>query len=55
MDVLPVLTEFSEEDRAICEHQVGFATRLRRSAYYVTEPTKSTGTFHSHSLYFGRS
>ncbi|EIM89000.1 uncharacterized protein STEHIDRAFT_129574 [Stereum hirsutum FP-91666 SS1] len=42
MDVLPVLTEFSEEDRAICEHQVGFATRLRRSAYYVTEPTKST-------------
>ncbi|THH19276.1 hypothetical protein EW146_g1852 [Bondarzewia mesenterica] len=42
MDVLPLLTEYSDEEKAICERQIGFATRLKTSAYYVTEPTKST-------------
>lgn len=43
MDPLPVLTEYSEQERRIAELQIGFATRLRQSAYYIVEPTKSTG------------
>ncbi|KAI0728507.1 DNA-directed RNA polymerase III, subunit Rpc31 [Fomitopsis betulina] len=40
-DPLPVLSEYSEEERRIAELQTGFATRLRQSAYYVVEQTKS--------------
>ncbi|KAH9836192.1 DNA-directed RNA polymerase III, subunit Rpc31, partial [Rhodofomes roseus] len=40
-DPLPVLSEYSEEERRIAELQVGFTTRLRQSAYYVVEQTKS--------------
>ena len=43
MDPLPVLTEYSEEEKRIAELQAGFASRLRKSAYYIVEPTKSTG------------
>ncbi|EKM57641.1 uncharacterized protein PHACADRAFT_251378 [Phanerochaete carnosa HHB-10118-sp] len=42
LDPLPLLTEYSEEEREIAQLQIGFATRLRRSAYYVIETTKST-------------
>ncbi|KAH9060591.1 DNA-directed RNA polymerase III, subunit Rpc31 [Lactarius vividus] len=41
LEPLPVLTEYSEEEKRICELQLGFATRLRKSAYYVTEVVKS--------------
>ncbi|KAI0049179.1 hypothetical protein FA95DRAFT_1604574 [Auriscalpium vulgare] len=41
MEALPALTEYSEEEKRICELQLGFATRLRQSAYYVTEAIKS--------------
>jgi len=43
LEPLPALTEYSEEERRICELQRGFATRLRKSAYHVTEVSKSTG------------
>lgn len=43
MDPLPVLTEYTEEERQISELQLGFAARLRRSQYYVVEPSRSTG------------
>ncbi len=43
MDPLPVLTEFTEEERQISELQLGFAARLRKSQYYVVEPSRSTG------------
>ncbi|KAJ3002362.1 hypothetical protein NUW54_g5722 [Trametes sanguinea] len=42
LEPLPLLTEYSEEERRIAELQIGFATRLRNSAYYLVEPTKST-------------
>ncbi|PCH35065.1 hypothetical protein WOLCODRAFT_106908 [Wolfiporia cocos MD-104 SS10] len=42
LEPLPVLTDYTEEEKRICELQTGFATRLRKSAYYVVEPTKST-------------
>jgi len=41
MDPLPVLTSVTEEERRICELQTGFAERLRTSAYYIVESTKS--------------
>ncbi|KAI0250701.1 DNA-directed RNA polymerase III, subunit Rpc31 [Lactifluus subvellereus] len=42
LEPLPALTEYSEEEKRICELQLGFAARLRRSPYYVTELVKST-------------
>ncbi|KAI9465726.1 DNA-directed RNA polymerase III, subunit Rpc31 [Lactarius psammicola] len=54
LESLPVLTEYSEEEKRICELQLGFAARLRKSAYYVTEVVKSTGrSFHvrAHRLF----
>ncbi|KAL4245677.1 DNA-directed RNA polymerase III subunit [Abortiporus biennis] len=42
MDPLPVLTEYSEEEKKISDLQLGFATRLRKSAYYIVEHTKSS-------------
>ncbi|OSD05214.1 hypothetical protein PYCCODRAFT_1406686 [Trametes coccinea BRFM310] len=42
LEPLPLLTEYSEEERRIAELQIGFATRLRNSAYYLVEPTRST-------------
>lgn len=44
MDPLPVLTSFSDEERRICDLQDGFATRLKQSAYYVVERTKTDGS-----------
>ncbi|KAF9652335.1 hypothetical protein BDM02DRAFT_3137339 [Thelephora ganbajun] len=38
---LPVLTEPSEDEKRICQLQNGFVTRLRRSQYYIIEPTKT--------------
>ncbi|KAJ7240491.1 DNA-directed RNA polymerase III, subunit Rpc31 [Mycena rebaudengoi] len=38
----PVLTDYSEEEKAIAAYQIGFARRMRKSAYYVVETTKST-------------
>ncbi|KAI0296472.1 hypothetical protein BC826DRAFT_1091130 [Russula brevipes] len=42
LEPLPALTEYSEEERHICDLQRGFAARLRASPYYVTEVAKST-------------
>ncbi|KAI6029582.1 hypothetical protein PISMIDRAFT_9269 [Pisolithus microcarpus 441] len=41
LDPLPVLLDYSDEEKRICELQNGFATRLRKSAYYVVETVKS--------------
>ncbi|KAG6337001.1 hypothetical protein ID866_2102 [Astraeus odoratus] len=41
LDPLPVLLDYSEEEKRICEIQNGFAARLRKSAYYIVEPVKS--------------
>ncbi|KIK68578.1 hypothetical protein GYMLUDRAFT_725456 [Collybiopsis luxurians FD-317 M1] len=38
----PVMTEASEKEKKIAQLQIGFASRLRRSEYYVVESTKST-------------
>ncbi|KAJ7037920.1 DNA-directed RNA polymerase III, subunit Rpc31 [Mycena alexandri] len=38
----PVLTEFTEDEKKIAAYQIGFAQRMRKSAYYVVEATKST-------------
>ncbi|KAJ7927460.1 DNA-directed RNA polymerase III, subunit Rpc31, partial [Mycena leptocephala] len=38
----PVLTEFTEDEKKIAAYQIGFAQRIRKSAYYVVEATKST-------------
>ncbi|KAJ7064932.1 DNA-directed RNA polymerase III, subunit Rpc31 [Mycena amicta] len=38
---LPVLTDISEDEKKIAAYQTGFADRLRKSAYYIVEPTKS--------------
>jgi len=35
--------ESSEDEKRICQLQNGFATRLRRSKYYIVEPTKTNG------------
>lgn len=43
MDPLPVLTEYTEDEKRVCELQLGFASRLRKSQYYVVEPNKSAG------------
>jgi hypothetical protein len=43
MEILPALHEYSAEDKRIAELQTGFATRLRKSPYYITEQAKSTG------------
>ncbi|ESK86394.1 hypothetical protein Moror_4987 [Moniliophthora roreri MCA 2997] len=37
----PVLTEYSEREKRITQLQIGFTHRLRKSPYYVVEPTKS--------------
>ncbi|EIN08616.1 hypothetical protein PUNSTDRAFT_114057 [Punctularia strigosozonata HHB-11173 SS5] len=42
MDPLPSLTEYTETEKRICELQLGFAARMRKSAYWVVEQTKST-------------
>jgi len=41
MDPLPVLSSYTDEEKRICEIQIGFASRLRRSAYYIVESTKT--------------
>ncbi|RDB27919.1 hypothetical protein Hypma_002232 [Hypsizygus marmoreus] len=38
---VPVLTEFTSEESRIADLQIGFATRLRKSPYYIVEKTKS--------------
>jgi DNA-directed RNA polymerase III subunit RPC7 len=43
MDPLPVLTEYTPEEKKIAQLQAGFASRMRRSPYYIVEPTKSMG------------
>ncbi|KAI0763172.1 DNA-directed RNA polymerase III, subunit Rpc31 [Irpex lacteus] len=42
LDPLPVLAEYNEEEKRMAELQIGFTTRLRQSAYYIVESTKST-------------
>lgn len=42
---VPILTELSTDEKRIAELQIGFATRLRKSAYYVVEKSKSNGEF----------
>lgn len=43
MDNMPVLTALTDEDKEICQLQSGFAERLRQSAYYIVEHTRSDG------------
>lgn len=43
LDPLPVLSDFSAEEKKISELQTGFITRLRQSPYYVVETVKSNG------------
>ena len=43
LEPLPLLTEYSDEEKRIAELQLGFATRLRQSPYYIVETTKSAG------------
>ncbi|KAI0074101.1 hypothetical protein K474DRAFT_1665853 [Panus rudis PR-1116 ss-1] len=38
---VPMLSEYTDREKQIAELQLGFASRLRKSAYYITEPTKS--------------
>ncbi|KAJ7634680.1 DNA-directed RNA polymerase III, subunit Rpc31 [Roridomyces roridus] len=38
----PVLSEYTEDEKQIAAYQIGFTQRLRKSAYYVVEATKST-------------
>ncbi|KAJ7204666.1 DNA-directed RNA polymerase III, subunit Rpc31 [Mycena pura] len=38
----PVLSEYTEDEQKIATYQIGFADRLRKSAYYIVEATKST-------------
>lgn len=40
----PVLTEFSDAEKKIAQYQLGFASRLRKSQYFVVEKTKTSGT-----------
>jgi len=40
---VPVLTDITSEEKRIAELQIGFATRLRKSPYYIVEKNKSTG------------
>ncbi|KAJ6612686.1 DNA-directed RNA polymerase III, subunit Rpc31 [Mycena sp. CBHHK59/15] len=40
----PVLTDISVDEARIAAYQIGFAQRMRKSAYYVVETTKSTAT-----------
>jgi DNA-directed RNA polymerase III subunit RPC7 len=40
---LPVPTEPTKDEKRIVELQLGFATRLRQSQYYIVEKTKTTG------------
>ncbi|PPR06830.1 hypothetical protein CVT26_003856 [Gymnopilus dilepis] len=40
---LPVFTEPSDDEKKIAQLQLGFATRLRKSQYYIVEKTKTTG------------
>ncbi|KAK0458893.1 DNA-directed RNA polymerase III, subunit Rpc31 [Desarmillaria tabescens] len=37
----PVMSEFTEDEKKMCQYQIGYATRLKQSAYYVVEATKS--------------
>jgi len=39
---VPVLSEFTSEETRIAELQMGFASRLRKSQYYVVERSKSS-------------
>lgn len=43
LEPLPLLTEYNEDEKRVAELQTGFASRLRQSAYYIVESTKSTG------------
>ncbi|KAK7462922.1 hypothetical protein VKT23_007502 [Stygiomarasmius scandens] len=38
----PVLSEYSDKEKRIAASQIGFATRMKRSAYYIVEQEKST-------------
>lgn len=42
-----MLTEYSEDEQRIAQLQLGFSARLRKSAYYIVESTKSTGEWSS--------
>ena len=52
LEPLPLLTEYNDEEKRIAELQIGFATRLRKSAYYIVETTKSTGKLYNRSTLF---
>jgi len=43
IDPLPVLLDYSEEEKRICQLQNDFVARLRKSPYYVVEAVKSNG------------
>ncbi|KAK0452294.1 hypothetical protein EV421DRAFT_1768179 [Armillaria borealis] len=37
----PVMSEFTEDEKKMCQYQIGYATRLKQSAYYIVETAKS--------------
>lgn len=45
MDPMPVLSEITEDERRTWRYQDEVATRLRKSAYYIIEETKSKGIY----------
>ena len=40
---VPIPSEITDEERRIAEIQIGFATRLQQSPYYIVEKSKTTG------------
>ena len=51
MEPLPSLDPYTDEDKRICELQLGFVERLQRSAYYIVENVKTNGEDHKLCLY----
>lgn len=44
---VPVFTDSTSDEKRIAELQLGYAARMRKSAYYVVEKTKTSGELQS--------
>ncbi|TFK73529.1 hypothetical protein BDN72DRAFT_893936 [Pluteus cervinus] len=42
---VPLVTDYTEDEKRIAQLQIGFAERLKKSPYYIVEKTKSTGAY----------
>lgn len=54
MDPIPSMSEITEEEKRVAELQLSFVDRLRKSAYYLVETTKSTGQLRTPYIFGGR-